>query len=204
MLFAVLVVLALLIVRAVRRRWKVAPTTVEALLPDLVTDVRVHATIRRVFRDPDQGVFLVEASVEKRKWTFCAVDYESHAERYTGAIGQSADFALYALGTLEAGGAEAIPGQIVDLDRVAEPLTEVMRLVPAGGFPNDYAVIGRVVSQRDEILRDAPVRVYRTQVEAQSLSPSFIDVAVEASEQPPFAADLLVHGSARLFAYFAI
>jgi hypothetical protein len=162
------------------------------------------AAVRRTFRDPDQGVWLAEATVGVKKLTFCLTDYAAKVAVYRAADAKTPlDFALYALGTLAEGGIESMRGQIVDYDQTVAATPDTVRLIPAGQFPNDFAVIGQVVSHREDTVDGGPVVVYRMQVERQTDRTLFLDVAVEVSTEPPFAARTLVHGSARLFAYLA-
>src|SRR4051812_27134884 len=83
---------AFLVVRAVRRRRDFAPVAPDAdvELPSLTTEGRVTGTVRRVHRDPNQGVWLVEIALGKRRLTFCATDYAAQAERYVGLTGKTA------------------------------------------------------------------------------------------------------------------
>ena len=202
LLFAVLIAVAVIAVRAVRRRRTVQPNEAVVALPDLETEVRVHARVRRIFRDPDQGAWLVEATVGALRLNFCTVDYAENRERYAALPGKTDDFALYALGTLELGGIEAMRAQILDYSPEKYP-ADLVRLVPAGAYANDYAIIGRVFSERDAHVGGGPVTVYRVQAEGQSAATLFLDIAVETDGTGRFPARSLVHGSARLYGYLA-
>ena len=202
LLFGLFVAVAVVMARAVRRRRAVQPKEASAHLPDLETEIRVRAKVLRVFRDPDQGAWLVEATMGSLRLTFCAVDYAANADRYAALAGATGDFALYSLGAIAPGGVESIQTQIVDYD--PEKISaNTLRLVRAGRHANDYAVIGRVVWERTAVLDTLPTRVYRVEVERRTAVTLFIDIAVESADQEVFAPDTLIHGSARLFAYLA-
>jgi len=194
-----------LVVRAVRRRGEFArPGADEGVeLPDLTTQQRIAATVRRVYRDPAQGVWLVEAQLGKRRITFCATDHAQNAERYAGLAGQEADFALYALSMLAPGGVEAMRDQIKDIDKVTIT-PDLVRLVAAGEFANDHAVIGRVLSRRDDSAAGVPVTVYRTEVVRGKDLQMVLELAAPAVPgTDPFPDRSMVHGSARLYGYLA-
>jgi hypothetical protein len=114
--------------------------------------------------------------------------------------------AVYGLATLAAGGAEAMQEQIKDLDKVDLSRNPV-RLVKAGQFLNDYVVIGRVLSHRDDSLSDGtPLRVYRCEVVRTDDLGLIIELGVERDETQQgtvFPDQSMVHGSARLFGGFA-
>jgi hypothetical protein len=201
LLFLVIVGLILLVVRAVRRRRAFAPVAADADLPTLTTGQRIVGTVRRTWRDPAQGLWLVEIGLGKRKLTFCAADYEQNAARYQGLIGKQADLALYALATLEPGGVEAMRDQIKDFDKV-EVRPDLVRLIPAGQFANDHAVIGRALSHRDDEMDGLPLTIYRTQVLRGDDLTLVMELATQRSDTP-FLDQSMVHGSARLFGYLA-
>jgi hypothetical protein len=201
LLLLVILGVIVIIVRAVRRRRAFAPVTAETDLPTLTTTQRIVGTIRRTYRDPAQGVWLVEISVGKRRFTFCATDYEHNADRYQSLIGKQGDLALYALATLEAGGVETMRDQIKDIDKV-EVTPDLVRLIPAGQFANDHAVIGRALSHRDEEMDGMPLTVYRTQVIRGGDLTMVLELATQRHDSP-LPDQTMVHGSARLYGYLA-
>ena len=206
LLLAVFALVFVLVVRAVRgRRRFAAPAVVGAAeLPRVETDVRVTGTIRRTFRDPAQGVWMAVAQIgPTARLTFCATDYDANKERYESLIGKPADLVLFALSKLEEGGADAIRDQIKDADKLALGPNTVA-LSPAGQFPNDHAVIGRVVSSRPDTWDDLALTVYRTQVANGPNLTLMLDLAVPSEDRfAPFAPGTMVHGSARLFGHLA-
>jgi hypothetical protein len=203
LLLIVIIGVIALVARGIRRRRAFAPTESDTELPTLTTDQRVRGIVRRVHRDPAQGVWLVEVSLGRRRLTFCATDYAAVAERYTSLVGKEADIALYGLATLATGGADAIRDQIKDADKV-EITPELVRLIPTGQFANDHVVIGRVLSHQDEEMSGLPVTVYRTQVVRTDDLTLVLELAVErAANTPAFVDGMMVHGSARLYGYLA-
>ena len=210
LLFVVLVGAFIFVVRNVRNRHAVvlpgtATPDTESDLPFLETPLRVRAAIRRVFRDPAQDALLVEAQVGKKRFVFRAADAPNHRERYEKLIGtkETADLAVYALATLAPGGAEAIRHQIKDWDK-ANARPDMVGLFSAGQYANDYAVIARIVSHRDDTVSGESVWVYRAQVVKTPDQELFMELAVDAElSDEPFPTDAMVHGSARLFGSFA-
>jgi hypothetical protein len=210
LLLALVVGLALLALRAVRRRRVFAAATAAPLpaadLPRLDTQQRVTATLHRTFPDRAQGVWLAAVSVGKLRLTFCPTDYAAAAGRYENLAGQPADIALFGLATLAPGGVEAMKDQIKDIDKV-EIRQDLVRLIPAGEFANDHVVIGKVLSRRDEQWEEMALTVYRTEVVRRPDLTLVIDLAVPGSDGrragAPFAPGSMVHGSARLFGYLA-
>ncbi|MES2463927.1 MAG: hypothetical protein V4671_25435 [Armatimonadota bacterium] len=208
LLFAVVVGAALLILRAVSRRHLPPAGAVESeeQVPALATQHRVTGTLNKVIFDRVQSVWLAEVVVGKRRLTFCATDHACEQERYKTQIGKSVDIAVYGLATLAPGGAEAMQEQIKDLDKVDLSRNPV-RLVKAGQFLNDYVVIGRVLSHRDDTLTDGtPLRVYRCEVVRTDDLGLIMELAVPREEYEtatPFADQSMIHGSARLFGNFA-
>jgi hypothetical protein len=208
LLFAVVVGAAIIFIRAISRRHLPPAGAVESeeAIPALSTQHRVTGTLNKVIFDRVQSVWLAEVIVGKRRMTFCATDYASERERYTSQIGKSVDVALYGLATLAAGGAEAMQEQIKDLDKV-DLSRDPVRLVKAGQFLNDYVVIGRVLSHRDDSLSDGtPLRVYRCEVVRTDDLGLVIELGVEREETQQstvFPDQSMVHGSARLFGGFA-
>ena len=198
-LFLLLIVWAL---RAVRRRRAFAKLAPETDLPRLETQQRVTGTIRRVFRDPAQGVWLVTAEVGGARLTFCATDYERAADRYRDLTGKPADIALFALATLAAGGVGAMKHQIKDAHKV-ELRPDLVTLVPEGQYANDHVVIGRVLDAREDAWDEMPLTVYRAEVARRPKLTLVLDLAVPRDGTPSFPPRSLVHGSARLFGYLA-
>lgn len=214
LLLLVLLVIFALVVRAVRGRRRLAlpgalPTADAADLPVFDTDVRVRGTVRRIFRDPQQRLWLVTAEVGPARYTFCATDYQARKNEYEALVNKPAEIVLFGLSTLEAGGADAIRDRIKDADKVVTPNT--VALTQAGQFPNDYAVIGRIAAARSDTWDDLPLTVYRTQVVHAPRLQLVLDLAVPAATQnadsaaapPLFAPGAMVHGSARLFGRLA-
>jgi hypothetical protein len=202
MMLLVILFVGFLVIRSVRRRRAFAKVTPDegVDLPSLTTQQRIAGTVRRLWRDPAQGVWLVEVAPGKRKITFCMVDYADKSEQYQGLIGKQADIALDGLATLAPGGVDAIRDRIKDIDKV-DITPGMVRLVPAGQYANDYAVIGRVLSHREEIMDDLPLTVYRSQVIHSTELTLVVDLAVQKEETAPFADQTMVHGSARLYGY---
>lgn len=203
LMLLVILFVGFLVIRSVRRRRAFAKVTPDegVDLPSLSTQQRIAGTIRRVWRDPGQGVWLIEVALGKRKFTFCAVDYADKSESYQEGIGKQTDIALYGLATLASGGVEAMREQIKDIDKV-DVTPGMVRLVPAGQYANDYAVIARVLSHREEIMDDLPLTIYRSQVIHTTDLTLMVDLAIQ-KEQAPFPDQSMVHGSARLYGYLA-
>jgi hypothetical protein len=205
---AILLVFVLLIgyviVRSVRRRHEFAPITPDAgvELPTLTTEQRITGRVRRVWRDPEQGVWLVEIVLGKRRFTFCATDYATRSAEYQALVGKQADFALYALAMLAPGGVEAMKDQIKDFDKV-EITPEMVRLIPTGQFANDHVIIGRILSHREEEMDGMSLRIYRTQVIRNEELTVVLELAVENSTSPVLKNQSMAHGSARLYGYLA-
>jgi hypothetical protein len=202
MLLLVILFVGFLVFRSVGRRRAFAKVTPDegVDLPSLTTQQRIAGTVRRIWRDPAQGVWLIEVAQGKRKFTFCAVDYADKSQQYQDLVGKQADIAFYGLATLAPGGVEAMREQIKDIDKV-DVTPGMVRLVPVGQYANDYAVIGRVLSHREEIMDDLPLTVYRTQVIHSTELTLVVDLAVQKDVTPPFADQTMVHGSARLYGY---
>lgn len=206
-LLALFLFLAYLAWRGIRRRRAFAVRQTDVELPRLETPQRVTAILRRTYRDPAQGVWLVEAQIGPRRVgstsvTFCATDYDQNGPRYEGLLGKPAELALFALATLAEGGVEAMKDQIKDLDKI-EMRPDLVALAPAGEFANDRAVIGRALDAREAAWDEMPLTVYRTQVVRTENLTLVLDLAVPRDAAPPFAPNTMVHGSARLFGYLA-
>jgi hypothetical protein len=202
LLLIVIVGVIALVARSVRRRRAFASAEADAEIPNLTTDQRVRGTIRRVHRDPAQGVWLIEIALGRRRLTVCATDYAAEESRYTSLVGKETDMALYALATLVAGGADAMRDQIKDAEKV-EITPELVRLIPTGQFANDHVVIGRVLSHREDEVDGLPVTVYRTQVIRDDDLTLVLELAAERATGGAFADNAMVHGSARLYGYLA-
>ena len=210
LLLVVLVAAFVFVVRTVKGRTPLLPNTAgEAdgdAVPFFETPVRFRARVRRVFRDRDQDALLVEAHVGKKSLIFRAADAQENANRYQNLANQKepVDFAIVALATLAPGGAEAMRHQIKDWDE-ANVRPDTVGLFPAGSLPNDYAVIARIVSRRDEMLSGETVWVYRAQVVKNGAQELFMELAADAAPPAvPLSENTLAHGSARLFGVLAL
>ena len=205
-LLAVSLLVFLLIARAVflaRRRGGPAAGTAaaESDVPNLRTQQRVTGTVRRRRYDAAQEAWLITAEVGGARLTFRATDYPASEARYRGLLGKPADIALFALATLERGGAEAMRHQIKDADKI-DLRPDLVTLTPAGQFANDYAVIGRVLDSREDTWDDLPLVIYRTQAVRSDDRTLVLDLAVQQNAgSARFAPQTMVHGSARLFGY---
>jgi len=206
LLFLLLIGALLYVVRAVRRRHKFLPAAADEAepIPSLDTQQRVTGILRRVYYDRLQEATLAELEMGKRKLTFAATDYATEKERYAALIGQKADVAVYALATLAPGGVEAMRDQIKDYDQV-DVTPHLVRLIPAGQYPNDHVAIARILSHREDALTDGtPLTVYRGEVIQNGDLMVVMELAVPREETgDPFTDQEMVHGSARLFGYLA-
>lgn len=190
-----------LVARSVKRRkdFLTSPLLGEAELPDLVTDQRVTGTLRRLWRDPKQGLPLAELGLAGRNLPFCATDLATEGERYKTAVGKPTTLALYGLATLAPGGIEAMKEQIRDADKV--PADSVL-LVREGELENDYVVICRLLSQREALWGELPLVVYRAQVlRSPELSLELELAVVRQDGDTTLPNNSLAHGSVRLFGY---
>jgi hypothetical protein len=208
LLFVVVVGTVFLVLRAVSRRHLPPAGAIESTeeIPSLTTQHRVTGILNKVIFDRIQSVWLAEVVVGKRRLTFCATDHSQEQERYKSQVGKSVDVAVYGLSTLAPGGADAMKEQIKDLDKVDISQNPV-RLVKAGQFLNDYVVIGRVLSHRDDTLSDdTELRVYRCEVVRTEELGLIMELGVQRDETTTdvsFPDQSMVHGSARLFGSFA-
>lgn len=210
LLFAVLVAAFVLVVRSTRRRHHVAAALQDTgegdagLLPSLDTQHRVTGKLRRIYFERGLDAWLAEITVGKRKLTFAVTDYPPHRERYRDLLDKEADVALYGLATLAPGGVEAMRDQIRDIDKV-DVTPHLVRLVPAGQFPNDNVAIARILSHREDTLSDGtPLTVYRCEVIRNAENTLVMDLGVPLIPgAAPFADQEMVHGSARLFGYLS-
>lgn len=204
LLFVILAIF--LVVRSVRRRHErpiADGETGAESVPTLPTEQRVTGVLRRIYRDSAQGVWLADIALGKRKFTFCATDQAAQAERYQSLIGKEADVALYAFATLAPGGADAMRDQNLIRDSDKVPITpDLVRLIPQGAFANDYVVIGRILSHREEEIDEEPLTVYRAQVIRSADLTLVVELAAERTDTP-LADQSMVHGSARLCGYLA-
>jgi hypothetical protein len=212
LLFLVLVAALLFVVRAVRRRHRVADRTGGradggVVLPSLDTQQRVTGTLQRIRLDRIQGAWLADVVIGTRRLALAVTDYAAQRERYRDLIGKKVDLAIYALATLAPGGAEAMRDQIRDFDAITIT-PELVRLVPAGQFANDAVAIARVLSHRDDELTDGTtLTIYRCEVVR---APDFGLVVEMGVPRDPatgptdrFADGEMVHGAARLYGYLA-
>ncbi|MDX1930984.1 MAG: hypothetical protein SFU56_00110 [Capsulimonadales bacterium] len=199
LLLLVIVGAILFVARRVARRRAFARKEADVPLPALTTDLRVRGIVRKVYRDPQQGVWLMELSIARRRFVLCLTDASERLTEYQAMVGKEADIALFGLATLAPGGAEAIRDQITDIDSV-DLSTNPVRLIPGGQFANDYVVIGRVLSHREEEMDGLRLIVYRMQVARSDELTLVLELAVELSPDfPPYPEDSMVHGSARLY-----
>ena len=202
-LLLILILTAIIgVVVLTRRRRRHARAEADVSLPDFKTEQTALATVRRVYRDPAQGVWLVEATVGKtgkRRLVFCAADYETDRSRYDSLVGKTTVFHLYGMATLAPGGADAIRDQIRDAERITP---DMVRLLPGGQYANDHVVIGRILSHQEETVSEVPVYVYRTQVIRNDDLTLVLELAAERlPDAPPLPNDAMTHGSARLYGY---
>ncbi|WP_395091999.1 hypothetical protein [Armatimonas sp.] len=190
-----------LVVRSVKRRKAFLSTVTSdsAELPDLRTELRLTGTLRRLWRDPQEGLPLAELGVGSQRFVFCTTDQAIHGERYKAAIGKTIEVALYGLATLAPGGVEAMQEQLRDADKVPP---DTVTLVHEGQLENDYVVIGRLLSQRSDTWGELPLAVYRAQVLHTSELTLVLELAVPSPQDAaPLPANSLAHGSVRLFGY---
>ncbi|MBC7804989.1 MAG: hypothetical protein H7145_02445 [Akkermansiaceae bacterium] len=220
LLVAVLIAATVFVLRVVTTKRKRVPLTqmlstlpeadVAALaeeLPQLNTQYRVSAPVTRLV-PPAQlpAPPIVEIRLGKRPVQFTPVDITrpNVPERYESAQGKTADatdVALFALCTLEEGGADAIQSQIKDFDKVKDA-PSVVRLVPTQTVAGDYIVIARVLShRRDNVSEGVSVIAYRAEVIKNADTHLVIELAVPDEGQTPFADGTMVHGTARLYGY---
>lgn len=204
LLLIVLIGGLLLVVRSIRRRHIAAPLGGDEPLPTLTTPQRVTGTLRRLFYERAQGVWLGEILVGKRRFTFAITDHGANKERYASLLGKEVDIALYALATLAPGGVETMKDQIKDLDKV-EITPNMVRLIQTGQYPNDYVAIARILSHRQDTLTDeTPLLVYRCEVIRAPELALVLELAVPQEENgSAFADQEMVHGAARLFGQLA-
>lgn len=176
-------------------------------LPHLTTQYRVSAPVTRII-PPVQlpAPPIVEIRLGKRALQFTPVDIArpevpARYEQAQGKPADATDVALFALCTLEEGGADAMQNQIKDFDKVKDA-PNVVRLVPTQTVAGDYIVIARVLSHRSDIASEGvPVIVYRAEVIKNAETHLVIELAVPDEGQTPFADGTMVHGTARLYGY---
>jgi hypothetical protein len=192
----VLIGAGIVVVRGIRRRAAFSVTSSrESLLPRLDVVSRVEGKVRRVLRDPTTSEPLVEIAVGNRVLVFCPADHTDRSDDWRLSIGKTVEVALYGLATLAPGGADTIKDQIKDADQI-EITPDLLRFLPVGVQKNDYFAIGRALSHRPDSLAGDPLVVYRL----QTASDLTLDVATP-DDGAPFAENLMVHGSVRLFGY---
>ena len=168
-------------------------------LPDLLTDVRLTGVLRRLWRDPQEGLPLAELAVGSHRLIVCTTDQAAQAERYKAIVSKPCELALFGLATLAPGGADAMH----DLLRDAETLApDTLALVRQGKLENDYVVIGKILSHRTAAWGELPLIVYKAQVIRSGDLNLIFELAVPNSENaPPLPDSSLAHGSVRLFGY---
>lgn len=168
-------------------------------LPDLVTDQRLAGTLRRLWRDPQEGLPLAELAVESQRLIVCTTDQAAHAERYKTLVSKPCELALYGLATLAPGGAEAMRDLLRDADKLP---ADTLALVRQGQLENDYVVICRILSHRTATWGELALTVYKAQVVASEVLNLTLELAVPNSENAtPLPDNSLAHGSVRLFGY---
>ncbi len=187
----------IVVVRGIRRRAAFSVTDERELMaPRLEVSVRVAGKVRRVLRDPVANVPLVELAVGNRVLVLSPADHTDRSDDWRLSIGKTVDVALFGLATLAPGGADTIKDQIQDAGQV-EITPDLLRFLPVGVQKNDYFAIGRALSHHTDSLSGDSLVVYRLQT-APDLT---LDVATPAGDGNPFAENLMVHGSVRLFGY---
>ena len=168
-------------------------------LPDLVTELRLAGTLRRLWRDPQEGLPLAELGVGSQRLIVCTTDQAAHAERYKAAVSKPCALALYGLATLAPGGADAMRDLLRDADKLS---ADTLALVRQGKLENDYVVICRILSHRTATWGELPLTVYRAQVVKSDALTLTMELAVPNSENSaPLPDNSLAHGSVRLFGY---
>lgn len=201
LLLAVLVGAAALVLRSVRRRRAFLKASSDAEMPDLVTELRLTGTLRRLFRETAEGLPLAELGIGRHRLIFCPTDHDANAQRYRERLGKSAEVALYGLASLEPGGVEAMREQVRNADSLSP---ETVALVHEGQLPNDYVAIGRVLSARDDRWGEMALTVYRLQIVRTDDMTLVLEVAVPKTEgAAPLPEKTLAHGPVRLFGYLA-
>lgn len=168
-------------------------------LPTLVPEQRLSGTLRRLWRDPQQGLPLAELGVGSRRFIFCPTDPTENGEHYKAAIGKPVTVALYGLATLAPGGVEAMREQLRDAEKLGP---ETLALVRQGQLENDYVAICRVQSNRGASWGEFPLTVYTAQLLASDDLNLTLELAVPTDPSTlPLPDNTLAHGSVRLFGY---
>ena len=195
----VLVVLGfgLIVLRAVKQRRSFQKNASDTVLPNLQVQTQVSGVVTRYFRDTLQGMMLTEIGVGQSKFIFCPTDNKSYT------VGEKVDIALYSLSTLEPGGfeLESVKSQISDTPQ-EDIAPDRLVMTPAGQFPNDYWVVGKAYSSReDQWETDMLLTVYRVKTQRKGGEEFALDMAIprETALKTPLPTN--VHGSARLFGY---
>lgn len=193
-----------LVARSLKRR-KDFLTTVSAAaseLPDLITEQRIGGILRRLWRDPQEGLPLAELAVNSHRFILCTTDQSTHAERYKTLVSKPCELALYGLATLAPGGADAMRDLLRDSDKLP---ADTLALVRQGKLGNDYVVICRILSHRIAAWGELPLMVYRAQVIASDSLNLILELAVPSSDNTaPLPENSLAHGSVRLFGYLPL
>jgi hypothetical protein len=195
-----------MVTRAVKRRKQFHRNASDVILPTLQADTQMSGVVTRYFRDTLQGAMLVEIAVGQSKFIFCpvdSVDSGDNAESNAYKSGDTVQIALYGLATLMPGGFEEASVRGMVSDTPAEELTpDRMVMTPAGQFPNDYWVVGKVYSSReDEWEEDMPLTVYRIKTQRKGGEEFILEMAVPRESALTNILPCNVHGSVRLFGY---
>lgn len=191
-----------LVVRSVRRRKAFVASAPADELPDLSTEIRFRATVRRLWRDAGSGLPMAEIDFAGRKLVVCPVDQAQNAARWAALPGKAADLGLYGLATLAPGGVDAMRDRIVDFDSsVKSP--DMSALVRQGEVPCDYVVIGRLLSSRAAEWGEMALDFWRMQVVVAATRGVVLEVAVPCESGTGLVPETMAHGSVRLFAYLA-
>jgi hypothetical protein len=187
-----------MVARAVKKRREFHKNASDIILPTLQADTQMSGTVTRYFRDTLQGAMLVEISVGQSKFVFCPVD-----DKQEYKAGQQIEVALYGLATLVAGGFEEASVRSMVSDTPQEELTpEKLVMTPAGQFPNDYWVVGKAYSSRDDQWEeDMPLTVYRVKTQRKGGEEFNLEMAVPRESALTNPLPCNVHGSVRLFGY---
>jgi hypothetical protein len=199
-LICLVIGVGVMVTRAVKRRKQFHQNAADVILPTLQADTQMSGTVTRYFRDTLQGAMLVEISVGQSKFIFCPVDNAGDNAYKSGEVVQ---VALYGLATLMPGGFEEASVRSMVSDTPAEELTpDRMVMTPAGQFPNDYWVVGKVYSSReDQWEEDMPLTVYRVKTQRKGGEEFILEMAVPRENALTNALPCNVHGSVRLFGY---
>jgi hypothetical protein len=205
-LVCLVVGVGIMVVRAVKRRKQFHKNASDVILPTLQADTQMSGSVVRYFRDTLQGAMLVEMTVGQSKFIFCPVDGGDGTNNAEYKTGETVQIALYGLATLVAGGFEEATVRSMVSDTPQEELTpDRMVMTPAGQFPNDYWVVGKVYSSReDQWEEDMPLTVYRVKTQRKGGEEFILEMAVPREDALTNTLPYNVHGSVRLFGYRVI